>query len=165
MNYDVYIKGHRDPISVENGDDLKKDWFDYLENKKDRGIELKGFTGKLSDIKNFRKVPTRRYVNQDDAKKEWDFYVSERKKTPDQKSKQLGFFKLLYYGFTNIMEPESDVLKKAQAIQLKFFTKNPKRTIPDPTIFKPLTGDRPCAGPVVDILSRQVAVDIIRSRK
>jgi hypothetical protein len=125
----------------------------------------------LSDIKSFRSAPTTPNITDDEFKKEWKEYVTARKKTPEQKSKQIGFFKFLYYGFTNkdadevVLKDGETITQKAVKIQRKFFEENPNRTIPNATIFKPLMKSNICAMPVFEIISRSVMVDKSRAKK
>lgn len=96
--------------------------------------------------------------------------MSFRKLSPQNKSKRLGFFRLLYWGFTG-KNSEEVMLKngvsleaKATAIQEKFFAENSKRMFCDLLLFRPLIKSEKCQDSIMRILENQIRQDVFSGK-
>jgi len=143
MAYEIRIRGHKEPIIVEeNAERLRSDWENYQVNKKDAVVEVDGWVGRLSLINDFQRVKTTSAENTSNSHEE---YLADRKKILDMsledRAKRMGYFRLVYKGFTG--KNSEDVLingipieKLIETEQLKFFTANPKAINCDALVFR-----------------------------
>ena len=168
--YQIRIKGRNDlMLEIKDiiGFQIKQDWKDYLETKKDAPVEISGWSGKLSDIKDFNLINTE-YGNNEVNKLEIDYRDELRRfreLSAEEKANKLGFFQMVYYGFTeknsqevkmkNGLPIEDEVIK----IQKKFFTENPKRRYCDPIFFRPLVKSTSCNKAIIRIIENIIAQD------
>lgn len=142
MNYEIRIKGKNDTLVVSGaqGQNLKRDWENYHKTKRNMVVEIGTWTGPISDIRDFTRVAANRSESgtTDRDMATWNHERAVvRALTPEKKAMRLGLFKFVYFVWTGV-EPSADILAKAQAIQLQFFTDNPKRTVCNPVLFRPL---------------------------
>lgn len=144
MGYIIKLKGKEADITVDDvhGQKLLLAWREFQESRNNGPIDVKGFYGTLSDIKNIVFEKSYRKAEQDT---EGDFKVEHkriRELPPKEKALRSGFLKILHYAFTKKrLEDETvDFKKKLVDIQLKFFIDNPKRIHPDPILFKEIYG-------------------------
>jgi len=74
------------------------------------------------------------------------------------KSKQMGFFRLVYWGFTYKKSEEvitkngTPIEELAEKIQLEYFTKHPQKKLCDPRLYRPLMKSNTCDSAVMRIL-------------
>lgn len=170
MAYDIKIKGFPNLVSVENGEQAKLDWENYINTKKNAVVNIGDWTGQLSDISSFRKVSGGRGKDNKTVESVAREYranlVNFRKLSVEDKAKRLGFFRLLYWGFTrekseNVkLKDGSPIEEKAIAIQRKFFAENPKRMFCDVINFKQLIKSNECFPAVMSIMEEQIRQDV-----
>lgn len=168
-NYEMRVAGFKDTLQVDDGGMLKTKWEEYKTKKiKDELVEIKGWAGMLSDIKSFRNTQNSNsentYSEQSENQYKKDLYAF-RSMPVEKKAKRLGFFRLMYYGFTEKKSEEvltnsgKPLEELAEAIQKKFFSENPKRMFCDPNLFKPLIKSEKCENAVMRIVENQIRQD------
>lgn len=170
MTYDIKIVGHNEVMRLDNGEMIKADWEEYKKNRSnDRMIEVQGLTCQLSDIKWFRAVKgtgadTNKTIENVDA--EYLKSIKQIRSWPlDVRAKQLGFFRMLYWGFTGKKSEEIlcdgiPMLEMwAEKLQRKFFEANPKRVICDPVVFREIIDSKNCDAGVMSVLENVVRQD------
>lgn len=165
---EIKIKGFPDPVRAENIGDLQLRWQEYkIGRRQNELVTVAGWNGTLSDILSFRKIATTRAQSKaaDEAHNE---YMRERAiallETPEVRAKRMGFFRIIYWGFTGKRSEDVTVRGKsieqmAETIQRKFFTEHPKRIICDPALYKPIIKSEVCHIKVMDLIERQIKQD------
>ena len=137
--YDIKISGHNDLLAVPNGDEMKADWERYKTKKTpDTPVSIENWTGMLSDIKWFRVAKASRADDDGSIRVDKEYHDDLKKiraMTAYDRSKRLGFFRVIHMGFTG-EQPSEETLASARSVQEKFFTENPLRTLPNPECFK-----------------------------
>jgi hypothetical protein len=168
MNYDLKIIGDNEMLRVEDGDDLKREWEQYKMSKRkddDRIINLKNWTGSLSDIRSFRTAPASNSSNDSNYDEQYrKDMIKLNALSPEDKAKRMGFFRILYYGFTGmkseeVMVGETPIENYAEKIQRKFFEENPKRVYCDPFLFKPIIKSKGCDEAVMRLVNNCIIKD------
>lgn len=143
MSYELRIKGRNNTlvVSTENGKKLISSWENFKRSKIDSVIELNGWIGSLSDIRDFTFASDSPSATGSHSEKVQQEYMrdllAKRKLTPEQRANATGFFSLFYFTYTGL-KPSEEQKQKAIEIQKEFFTENPKRTICDPVRFRPM---------------------------
>ncbi len=172
MAYEIRIKGDRNPIIIESntiGEKIRQDFFDFkLKKKPDNVFTVSDFSGTLSCIGSIKMISRLKSENNaSDA-----FYAEANKKrletislSPEERSKRLGFFHLVYWGFTKkrseevFLESGKCIEEFVYPIQRKFFEENPNRTICDPELYRPLIKSRKCDEAALRIIERAIQAD------
>lgn len=154
MAYEIRIRGHREAIIVEkNAEKLRSDWEAYQINRIDKVVEVENWVGRLSLIQDFQRVRSAEADKQSNADIIHKEYMADRDKilglTIEERASHMGFFRLVYWGFTgrrseDIMVGDKPIEEFAKNIQRKFFTENPKRLHCDPTAFRPIIKSEKC---------------------
>lgn len=177
MAYDIKIKGVRELVREEDHEkafQIKKKWNEYLTGKgNDCLVKIGSCECLLSDIALFNEVVTR--VKNDnvvvDAQKE---FLRGRKEFMQRgiqyRANHLDLFRLFYFGFTKKKSEEIEINGKpleeyVKAVQMKFFTENPKRAICDPILWKPFIKASKCHKNVLSIVENHVQQDKYWSRR
>jgi hypothetical protein len=85
----------------------------------------------LSDIRSFK--PTESARSDNTTYRELDNQyrrelASCRALSPEARARRLGFFRLIYWGFTKKQCDGTDIERRAEELQRQFFERNPKRT-------------------------------------
>lgn len=169
MPYDLNIIGSTDPLRVEEGaDELIERWSLFRTKKiQDEPVKIAGWVGMLSSIKSFRPVEKSRSdgIGSSESNNEYRRDLSQiRSLTPEARAKRLGFFRMVYWGFTQKYSDGTDIEKKAEDIQRSFFTKHPKRIFCDVTEFQALLPKAECDKTIIGIIERQIQQDKFASR-
>jgi len=175
MSYEIRIRGHREPTLVENnGEKLRLDWEEYQLNKTDKIVEVGSWVGKLSMIQDFKKTPSSNSNNNKSSEDPHKEYTTERNKilsmSTEERANRMGFFRLMYWGFTHKNSEDVNTLSGksieefAKEIQLKFFTENPKRTLCNPILFKPLIKSEKIVGKLMPTVEQLIRQDIYMTK-
>lgn len=166
MNYDIRIKGFKDLLRVDDAEPLKSRWESFIKKTStDQVVSAGDWTGKLSDITAFRRAPTLRSENNLSEEIDLEYrreLMRQRGLSAQGKATLLGLFRLLFWGFTKKKsEDRPEIEKTAMDIQEKFFMENPKRTMCDPILFRPMFARvaNACDPSVLRILERVVRQD------
>lgn len=169
MAYELRVVGEREPQVIEKDDGLLKRWEMYQQNEiENEVVKLDSWIGKLSDIKSFKRVSGSRANNEVAQEVNKEYYKNRQeflKLSVKDKAKRLGFFRVVYYGFTE-KKSEDVVLNNGKkledlaiSIQERFFKENPKRMFCDYQLFKPLIKSDKCLPSVIGIISNQINTD------
>lgn len=170
MASEIKIKGRKEPIETTFviADRIKALWLNK-EVPKDAKIEVGDWVGTKDDIKSIwldrkgdvssraEKLDTMAQANAD--------YIKQRKEfqalSLDEKAKQVGFFKMLYYGYVKELKVPDEIIEKAIERQRAFFKEHPFNILPDPLIFKDLINskDNSCLKPIFSIVSMSISTD------
>lgn len=172
--YIIEIKGSNRKVEVSDdfGKKIKAQWEQWIEDgrsQEDDGlISTDGFSGSFSQVKFIYYSSEKN--RSDNTNNSFGDYQKDRdrirKMTPEQKAKRLGFFRIIYWGFTKKRSEEvktktgESIEKLAENIQLKFFKENPNRTLPDEHIFKPLIKSTEMDNRAFKVVSDHVQEDI-----
>lgn len=141
MSYELKIKGFRDPMRCEdtaNVETARQAWIDFQTGSRADGVvELGNWTGMLSDINGFVKLEggatdtdTSLFDTASLAER-----VTALNEPPHVRSRRTGFFEIIFWTFMG-RKPNVEELARAMLLQEEFYTKNPRRTIPDPQLFR-----------------------------
>ncbi len=143
MVYDVKIAGYPDLLRIDDPSDITKTrWEEYLKSKVDGVVSISGWTGRLSDVRAFRRVAPSVANKPDSSMAD---YLEDRRKilalTPEERAKRMGFFRLMYWIYTGKNSEEvkiknQPIEKIVERFQLKYFQVNPRRTVCDPRMYK-----------------------------
>jgi len=133
----IIIKGEKEPIVVSNAKGMMlREFYENPNVLDSQKVSIDNWSGTKGDIKGI-------WIDKQEVIKKAvvDYGIEYRKEreeffslTPDQKSKYLAFFKMVYMQFTGI-KPDIITLEKAKKLQKDFFEKYPSRRIPDTNIF------------------------------
>lgn len=163
--YKITFKGRdMEPIFV---DDFKGKLLadDFFEGTMPEKVRVKNIIFLRSNIKSIEKFDeTSKLEDSEKSLKEThNVYVSDlhafRKLTVEQKAKNLAFFRLLYWGFTQKDSEGLGLEEKAIEIQKNFFEQNPLRMYCDPILFKSLFESDNCNPTVLNISESQIRQD------
>lgn len=160
----VKIKGKHEALQItaDQAQNVLDMYVDYKEGKMpDQVLQIGSWTGMLSSVhsvevekKNNKKDYARERAEQEARERE-----AELSKPIEVRAKQVGFFSLIYWGFTG-GDPSQETIDKAIEIQRKFFTENPKRLFCDTELYKPLLSGRDsCDATVIRIAAAHVSTD------
>ncbi len=143
MVYDVKIAGYPDLLRIDDPSDITKTrWEEFLKSRVDGMVSISGWTGRLSDIRAFRRVAASLPHKPDSA---FADYLEERRKilalTPAERAKRMGFFRLMYWTYTGKKSEEVKIKDRpleeiVEKFQLKYFLENPRRVVCDPRMYK-----------------------------
>lgn len=143
MSYELRIKGRNNLVVVSNdiGKKLIAKWEDYKRSKSDSVIEVNGWIGSISDIRDFTFAADNASSKSNQSEKVNAEYMADlttaRQQSPEKRAQSVGFFSFFFFAYTG-EQPTQEEKQKAIGIQTEFFTKNPKRIICDPLLFKEL---------------------------
>jgi hypothetical protein len=162
MAYEIRIKGRREPLIIEkNADRLKADWDSYVYTKVDAPVQTANWSGRLSLIQDFMRVNDSQADKPSSSDAIHAEYLKDRKEilnlSLEDRASRMGFFRLIYKGFTGknseeVLVKETPIEELAKKIQLDFFIKNPKRIHCDVECFKPLIKSTVCNKMVVPLI-------------
>lgn len=164
-SYDIIITGARDPLRVDRGvEPLIERWQLYrLKKIADEPAKIAGWVGMLSSIKGFRPTDQVRAASGDGGRATENEYRRQldrmRNLQPAERANHLGFFRLIWWGFTGKRSDGTGVERQARDIQQQFFAQHPKRTFCDPQLFRPIIPGVSCHPSVVSIIERQIQQD------
>lgn len=136
----IFIKKRKEPIFIsdERAGKLKKIW---LENpKSDDLVDLEIWTGEIRMISSIE-IEKERKENRVDYEKEHREAVERiLKQPPEVRAKHLGEFELNWFMRSGMNEkhPPQEVMQKAEAIALKYFTENPNQIRVPRELYEPL---------------------------
>ena len=145
--YVVKIKGEdrTRELPDESGQKLLAKWIHYKQTPKgmaqDTPIQIGGWTGVLSDIRNielFREAKNNLAADTIGEFKE--MHKRKRKFTPEEKAKDFSIIKMVHWAITKkkFEEEPQEIQDRVYQMQLEFFKNEPKRIYPNPLIFKKL---------------------------
>lgn len=168
MSYSIKISGKSEFISVSDiqGERIKERWFNWIDRGKPRDgdsvFEAGDWSGLLSQIKTVEKDKEVDVKKQDFVK-----LIEEHKKerqeflnrTLEEKAQNLKFFSLLWWGFTGKNGADKETRDKAVELQKQFYLEKPNRTIPDPTIYKPIIKEQKMFKHLMPTIERIVMED------
>jgi hypothetical protein len=145
MAYIIKIRGEEEGISVNDlqGQKLLLAWEEYHKTKKNIPIEINGYHGTISDIRNILFEKNVKKVSDLEVNDYTKEHADIRKLPIKDKATRSGFLKLVHYTFTGkkLEDENIELKKKLVDVQIKFFTNNPKRIYPDLILFKEIYGD------------------------
>lgn len=177
--YEIKIKGMKDMLTAKKeANSLKVRWEQFMIGKEaDAVVSVSGWTGTLSSIGYFKEMTNSSPASGDSVNKDWEMshneYLKMRdrmlKLTPEERAKDMNFFRIFYSGFTKRHSEEvkiTDVLIEdyVMKIQKDFFEKNPKRILCDPDLFKVLIKSKECHPSVLNMTVGAVQQDIKLSK-
>jgi len=121
---------------------LQEDWEKWMKSdrKTNHFVKVGTWSGHISDIAAIDlKTDVRPSEKEDRSHKINKEYLQERnaklKLSPENRAKSTSMFELLYRAMTG-QEANKKEVDQAKKLQADFFNSNPKRTLPNPTIFK-----------------------------
>lgn len=177
MSYEIKIKGMNDLLMIESEDvarRVKSSWESFHSGGENCLIEIEGWEGRVSSIDYFKKSSSPRSDNSHaiDASAEYARAKIEFLKLApaDKARKAMGFFRLMYLGFTGKRSEEvllgsaKPIEEAALGIMERFYRSNPGRYMPDPGIFKAIIRSQECSPSAMAIMERQVMSDRNYSR-
>lgn len=169
MAHEIRIAGYKELLRLEKSEGILKKWEAFKTGEgKDEIISVSDWTGLLSDIKSFRKVLplNSSKITEEQERAEYlkgrDTILAE---PADVRAKRLGFFRLVYFGFTGkkseeVFTPSGIPIEKmAEDIQKKFFVENPRRIFCDPIFFKPIIKSKRCNEIIMRVIDTHMMQD------
>lgn len=176
MAYEIKIKGLKETMMAENHGAvsvIKEKWERFMKNEiEDVLVTISGWTGTLASIVYFKETTSSASSSSsfDIAWREaGEKYMKERnsflKLDPMQKAMKLGFFRMVYWGFTGekseeVMIKNEPIESLAIKIQEKFFRENPSRMICNPSLFKPLIKSIKCQVSIQNLIEAVITQDM-----
>jgi len=169
MATEIKIKGIQEPMIADDASEIKRKWESYkIGRGKNEMIEIAGWEGTLADISWLKSInkTNANNIHSEEINRE---YLASRERIlkllPDIKAKNMGFFRLVYWGFTGQKSEEvktksgRPIEELAEELQLKFFQENQNRMFCDPIVYKPLIRSNRCNPAVMAMIERQIYTD------
>lgn len=143
MAYDIHIIGNSEPLRIEHDIRFLIERWKLFKLKKisDEPAEIGDWVGALSAIKSFRPIEANRSNTNASRESDNEYrrdLAAIRALSPSERAKRMGFFRLVYWGFTKQRSDGLSVEREAEKIQREFFEEHPKRILCDPIFFMPI---------------------------
>lgn len=175
MSYEIKVTGLKEPIRAENHGAtsvIKEKWEKFKKGEiEDILVTISGWTGTLKSIIYFKEIKSSSAstssfdIYYKDQREKWlKDRLSFRNLPLEIKSKQVDFFRMIYWGFTGRKSEEikigdTPIEEIVINIHKEFFTNNPKRTLCDPILYKKVIKSVTCHDTITSTIEKAIMED------